>query len=303
MPITTEVRYHINPETGRAGQCTAKKQCRFGVPASQHYNSKDEARAAYESKMSAGNVTSVTTKRTVVSSQKTTPKSNANTGSTDTAVLVDNLKQQIEHFPMWRFNNSEQTLLKKLAEGRKVSNETLDDFLHNNRNLSVEDQYITSADAKENAQLLDNVTKIRKTYNSPSTLVTLDNFDPATHTIFSNPQARKMGSIAGKAISREFAHAEWMEELAQQHENEIKYSLTDDESRKIENGVLKCRDERAASEAKLMAQLKEVKYLMDNDESFRKTLTPTIISKVNQALINGEVSCAGRVVPRPKKVK
>jgi hypothetical protein len=43
-------KYHINPETGRPNQCHAKIQCRFGGE-SDHYDSKEEARAGYEKNM------------------------------------------------------------------------------------------------------------------------------------------------------------------------------------------------------------------------------------------------------------
>lgn len=44
-------RYHVNPETGRAGKCYAKIKCRFGVPASLHFSTKEEAVSAYEKTM------------------------------------------------------------------------------------------------------------------------------------------------------------------------------------------------------------------------------------------------------------
>lgn len=43
-------KYHINPETGRANQCSAKIKCRFGAE-TKHYASKKEARGAYEKTM------------------------------------------------------------------------------------------------------------------------------------------------------------------------------------------------------------------------------------------------------------
>lgn len=43
-------KYHINPETGRPNQCTAKVQCRFGSEV-QHFDSKESARAGYEKQM------------------------------------------------------------------------------------------------------------------------------------------------------------------------------------------------------------------------------------------------------------
>lgn len=47
----TSGQYHINPETGRANKCYAKKKaCPFGGKDS-HYATKDEARDAYEQRM------------------------------------------------------------------------------------------------------------------------------------------------------------------------------------------------------------------------------------------------------------
>ena len=47
------MRYHINPDTGRAGQCSAKtpEACKYSIESGtvvEHYDSKEEARAAYE---------------------------------------------------------------------------------------------------------------------------------------------------------------------------------------------------------------------------------------------------------------
>jgi hypothetical protein len=51
-------KYHINPETGRPNQCTAKVQCRFGSEA-QHFDSKESARAGYEKQMERQTVSGV----------------------------------------------------------------------------------------------------------------------------------------------------------------------------------------------------------------------------------------------------
>lgn len=40
-------KYHINPETGNPGVCKATISCRFG-DADKHFDSKDDARKAYE---------------------------------------------------------------------------------------------------------------------------------------------------------------------------------------------------------------------------------------------------------------
>jgi hypothetical protein len=41
-------KYHINPQTGNPGTCHAKKNCPFGDIQSDHYDSADQARSAYE---------------------------------------------------------------------------------------------------------------------------------------------------------------------------------------------------------------------------------------------------------------
>lgn len=44
--------YHINPNTGEIGRCSAKKQCPFGDLTADHFDTPDEARSAYENQMS-----------------------------------------------------------------------------------------------------------------------------------------------------------------------------------------------------------------------------------------------------------
>lgn len=41
-------RYHINPRTGDPGACSARISCPFGNLESDHFDSKEDARAAYE---------------------------------------------------------------------------------------------------------------------------------------------------------------------------------------------------------------------------------------------------------------
>lgn len=51
-----KVQYHINPETGRPNQCTASvRSCKYAVDGQipEHYDSKEDAKKAYEQTMSA----------------------------------------------------------------------------------------------------------------------------------------------------------------------------------------------------------------------------------------------------------
>lgn len=42
------MKYHINPKTGNANQCHAKKRCRFNLSEEEHFSTKEEAMKAYE---------------------------------------------------------------------------------------------------------------------------------------------------------------------------------------------------------------------------------------------------------------
>lgn len=44
-------KYHFNKDTGRTGKCDAKIQCRLGLAASEHFETREEAQAAYEKTM------------------------------------------------------------------------------------------------------------------------------------------------------------------------------------------------------------------------------------------------------------
>lgn len=44
-------RFHLNPATGEPGPCRAKVSCPFGDLETEHYTSKEEARAQYEARM------------------------------------------------------------------------------------------------------------------------------------------------------------------------------------------------------------------------------------------------------------
>lgn len=65
-------QYHINPETGRPNQCTAKVKCRFGAD-TQHFDSKEAARAGYEKQMQGQTVSGALKKSTSPSDVSTDP--------------------------------------------------------------------------------------------------------------------------------------------------------------------------------------------------------------------------------------
>lgn len=69
------MRYHINPDTGRAGQCSAKtpEACKYSVESGtvvEHYDSKEEARAAYEKANKSKTTTSLKKKPATLTEQE-----------------------------------------------------------------------------------------------------------------------------------------------------------------------------------------------------------------------------------------
>ena len=44
-------KYHFNKDTGRTGKCEAKIKCRLGLSADEHFETREEAQAAYEKTM------------------------------------------------------------------------------------------------------------------------------------------------------------------------------------------------------------------------------------------------------------
>lgn len=69
------MRYHVNPDTGRAGQCSAKtpEACKYSVESGtvvEHYDSKEEARAAYEKANKSKTTTSLKKKPATLTEQE-----------------------------------------------------------------------------------------------------------------------------------------------------------------------------------------------------------------------------------------
>lgn len=52
----SDVRYHINPETGNANKCNAMYNCRFRMSDSEHYETKEEAKEGAEIALSSENI-------------------------------------------------------------------------------------------------------------------------------------------------------------------------------------------------------------------------------------------------------
>lgn len=60
-------RFHISPQTGEPGRCSARKACPFGGLDTDHYDSKKDARQAYEQHMESGTLPAIMTNDTSLS--------------------------------------------------------------------------------------------------------------------------------------------------------------------------------------------------------------------------------------------
>jgi len=97
-----ETKYHINPETGRAGQCTAKKQCRFGLSENEHFASKEEAKKAYETVMKNDEVSGI--------NKKTSNSLNNNLTTEEFEQSFEESSPQVYDFPIERLSEAKKRI-------------------------------------------------------------------------------------------------------------------------------------------------------------------------------------------------
>lgn len=269
-------RYHISPSTGRPNICQAKISCPFGHMETDHYDSKDAARAAYEQRMSGNTFTPLKKKlgdSDVISlAEKRAAKEAAPGQVLAAAKETHDFEATWEAYPKYLLAKAEVKMVEDLAAGKKVSDEKLDLFLA--EKSSVTDSGYADPQAVVTAQkLLGFVREVRDSRGTPSTMPTIEKFDPSKQTLFSNAKARTMPSVMGKAIRREQAHADWMYELAEQRMGELPHTDDESERERIRAGVAELRLKGQESEARVAAQLRELQWCFDNDEQFAKNCT------------------------------
>lgn len=171
----------------------------------------------------------------------------------------------------------EANAVKKLREGKKVKDETLDTLIAEREGRLAgysDNQHRTDAEAT-----LNYVKQERAKSGTPWSLHTVQSFDPATESAFSNPKARSAAHIAGKAITREYGQLEHAEQ------QQLDYSSrSEDEgvySQKELTELQEASKKRAANaKARVDAMLKESAWLMDNEPSFSRTANPGLKAKL-----------------------
>lgn len=193
---------------------------------------------------------------------------------------------------------AEVNAVKKLREGKKVKDETLDALIAERKGSLAgyeDNEYRTDAKAT-----LDYVKQERAKSGAPWSLHTVQSFDPSTESAFSNPKARSAAHVAGKAITREYGNLEHAEkqyrEESEREPGEGIYS-----SRQVAEMQEERKERAANSRARVNAMLKESSWLMDNDPSFGKTANPGLKAKLRQ--YKPSDSAPGVYLGKIKKVK
>lgn len=256
--------YHVNPNTGNPNICRAEKGgCPFGGT-NEHYDTKAEAREAYEKQMDEATLALKSVQKEISDRRE----SNGNP-DLDNADRQADLKSAVEDFPKFEVSKAEQKMLDDLAAGKKVSDSKLDLFLVSHRNLTVDDGFKQQEHIESARRVFAHIEQIRRDRGTPSTLATLDKFDPATQTLFSNPEARTNPYVAGKAIRREMSNSDWLNELADR--NEQNAATLKDSSVTPEQYLNAAKEQRRRAHESLVrvkAQIREVQYLFDTDPKF-----------------------------------
>ena len=290
-------KYHISPTTGRPNLCHATvRACPVGGE-NEHYGTKEEAQTAFEQSMSGQTLVAVSKKApagNVVSLGDHKAKKLADHDSfLATARATSKFDESLASFPKYKLTKADEKMLADVAAGKKVSAQKLDEFMEDKESMAKLDAFNDEREVQAARGVLGYLKAVRSTDPTPSTLATIDNFDPSTQTVFSNPNARKSAVVMGKAIRREFAHSEWMHELAGEHRQSATWADQDGSepnSAQYLQSAKNCEESATKSEARVQAQLRELQYLFDTDESFAKTANPEVRRMLTQGSFRGKAS-------------
>lgn len=111
------MKYHINPETGRPNQCTASiRHCKYAVNGviPEHYQTKEEARTAYEEKMSKSSFT-VLKKKPLTLEEKSEYQKNILSSAYEKRIPINNLELSK------RYEYVDEITKKLISEGRTTT--------------------------------------------------------------------------------------------------------------------------------------------------------------------------------------
>ena len=152
-------KYHINPETGRAGQCKAQsaESCKFSIESGTvvaHYETKDEAKAAYEKLNQNRTLNSV--KKVSKTSQKekipTLQENRTKLSKINSKVRQLNKKVQDKKFKLMDLNKS-----LSLDKSKEERDEIYENIKNENENILILDKQRKNAieEQRELAQTIE----------------------------------------------------------------------------------------------------------------------------------------------------
>lgn len=264
------MKYHVNTKTGETGECGAVKgKCPFGSE-SEHYTSRKAAQAAYEHKMEGATLPAIS--------------------KTPAEVLAARETLQEHKADLAYMGIADKIMIDALLLGKKISDSKLDLYILNNQ--PVDNGYASVGELQALSAAITIATAERSKSTAPSTLVTLENFDPVKNSMFSNRNARKSAVVAGKALRREQAHAEWMRELAARAE-EVAADPdfnSDYTKQQLLNAAAEQNAEANRSDARVRAQLKEIQYLFDRDPVYAATANNEVNHLLRSGTLKNQVS-------------
>ena len=262
--------YHINPETGEPGSCSATIKCPFGG-SSEHYDTPNEARSAYEKTMEADGYVFKPHKfgaaefKPATEAELTESREKAKN-----AYATDFPKGVI-------LTASDKAMLEKVTEGKKVPDAKIDEFL--DRQFAIELPGRSSGYTSDGAKaVFDHLRLVRAQSQTPSTLTKLDNFDPATQSVFT-AEARKDPAKMAKAITKTLNDVEHLRKLADES-----YWTADnwEEGNDQEKARLRADAEvniemSKRAEVRADAMMTEMKWKLENDKQFASRANPNAV--------------------------
>lgn len=265
-------RMHIN-DAGEPGDCNANFNCPFGSLDEDHYDTPQEAREAYEKKME--------TEGYVFKSHKFGAPPFVPATKEELAKSSENAKAVLNKSGLLTGRSLSQTdknLVQKVLDGKKVSDEKIDSFL--DRNFALEkpgdNEY---NDPKDINKVFDHIRLVRKQSQTPSTLTTLDAFDPATQSVVGSTVRSSPNKMA-KAMQKSLNSINHLQSLADTnfYTAETDESLTD-EQRAFYRGRGEIHlEESKREEVRLDALHREMQWQLENDPKFAWQADPRAVS-------------------------
>lgn len=260
-------RYHMS-DRGEMAPCMARPgNCPLG---GDHYDSKEEAQAGIEARLAREHDVNAG-----ISKNSKPPESRP-------AAPAPNDEELDRARRVLGLTASEVNIVKKLRDGKSVTDKRLDTLIAE-REISLDRHGSPGRDDDfhQNAEkTLDYVRAERARSGTPWTLNTVQSFDPAKETMFSNARARQNAWTAGKALRREEGELKNAEAQRAEYASRGASSVYSEE----EMSFFKEANARRVtkSTARLNGLIKETKWLMENEPQFEKTMTPAQKSAVRR---------------------